>query len=249
MIRKQAQGIQWLEFEIFSDFPELVHGIFLRHGGVSGFPYTTLNAGSNCADEVQNVVENCRRMRQILHIPHVVEAKQVHGDAVVWVRDASQEIGECDALITQKEQVALMIKHADCQAAVIYDPVQRALANVHSGWRGNVKNIYRQVVEKMAQVFGSQPKDLLVGVSPSLGPEHAEFKNYRDEFPEAFWKHQVKPAHFDLWQIAREQFEQCGVLPSHIEIARICTYTNPQDYFSYRRDGLTGRHATFAMLF
>src|SRR5262249_11397000 len=98
------------------------------------------------------------------------------------------------------------------------------------------------------QAFGSRPEDLLVGISPSLGPHSAEFKNYRTEFPQELWGFQVRPEYFDLWALARHQCEECGILPQHIEIAEICTYANPEDYFSYRRDGVTGRNATVAAL-
>ena len=141
-----------------------------------------------------------------------------------------------------------MIKHADCQAAIFYDPVHKALANVHCGWRGNVKNIYRVAVQKMKFTFGTNPKDLLVGISPSLGPDHSEFIHYQTEWPEEFWRFQVRPNYLDLWAIARDQLEQCGLLPHHIEVAGICTFANPQDFFSHRRDKITGRHATVAML-
>ena len=151
-------------------------------------------------------------------------------------------------MITQKTDLALMILHADCQAAIFYDPVHGAIANVHSGWRGNVKNIYLATIQKMARVFGSKPQDLLVEISPSLGPDNSEFRNYRTELPQEFWEFQVRPEYFDLWAIARHQLEQCGVLSHHIQIAEICTFANPQDYFSYRRDKIIGSHATLAKI-
>ena len=247
MIRKKQGKIEWLEFEIFADHPELIHGVFLRHGGVSGGPLTSLMPEGEPGTRRRILLRIVMRIMQALNMKYFVSGKQVHGDVVAWVKEANQQVGDCDALITDKMNIGLMIKHADCQAAVIYDPVHRALANVHSGWRGNVKNIYRTTVQKMAQSFGSRPEDLLVGISPSLGPDHAEFKNYKVEFPEEFWPFQVRPEYFDLWAIARHQFEQCGVLPHHIEIAGICTYANREDYFSYRRDKVTGRHATIAI--
>jgi polyphenol oxidase len=248
MIRKKQGKIEWLEFEILADQPGIVHGVFLRHGGVSGGSLTSLNAGGSTGDTDENIAENRQRIMQALKMKCFVSGKQVHGDGVACVNEKDQHLGDCDALVTDKAHIGLMIKHADCQAAVIYDPVRRVLANVHSGWRGNVKNIYRATIQKMGQAFGSRPEDLLVGVSPSLGPEHAEFKNYKVEFPEDFWTFQVRPEYFDLWAIARHQLEQCGVLPHHIEIAGICTYANKEDCFSYRRDKVTGRHATIAML-
>jgi YfiH family protein len=248
MIRKKQGEIEWLEFEILADIPEIVHGVFLRRGGVSGGPFGSLNAGGATGDDPKAIEENRRRMLQALNMEHYHSGKQVHGADVAWVKGPKQEVGDCDALVTDKTGLGLMIKHADCQAAILYDPVHRALANVHSGWRGNVKNVYRATIEKMSQFFDTRPQDLLVGISPSLGPDHAQFKNYRTELPEEFWQFQVRPEFFDLWAVARHQFENCGVLAHHIEIAGICTYANTDDCFSYRREKVTGRHATIAMV-
>ena len=226
-------GIHWLEFELFAEQKDLVHGIFLRQDDIYSGP----------ADL------NRRRMLNALNIPRAVSCVQVQGDRVVHVSEDFKNTEECDGLITKESELALMIRHADCQAAIFYDPIHKALANVHSGWRGNVKNIYRTTVEKMAFEFGTSPQDLLVGVSPSLGPKNSEFKNFRQELPEAFWEFQIKPEYFDLWAIARWQLEQCGILSSHIQIAQVCTYENEQDFYSYRRDKTRYKnHATLAML-
>ncbi len=248
MLRKKREGIEWLEFEHLADQPDLTHGIFLRHGGISNGPFGSLNAGGSTGDHAENVSENRKRILQALNIEFYVSGTQVHGDGVIWVKEREQVVGECDALITSKAGIGLMIKHADCQAAIFYDPVNRALSNVHAGWRGNVKNVYRATVQKMQEAFGSKPQNLLVGISPSLGPNHAEFKNFKSEFPESFWDFQVRPFYFDLWAIARHQLQECGILAHHIEIAEICTYENQQDCFSYRRDKVTGRNATLAMI-
>jgi YfiH family protein len=248
MIRKKRGKLEWLEFDLLADIPGLAHGVFLRHGGVSEGPYHSLNIGGGTGDEPDKIAENRRRLFEALQIQRWVGGKQVHGNAVALIEDPSQEVGECDALITDRKEIGLMIKHADCQAAIIYDPVHRAIANVHSGWRGNVKNIYGVTVLKMMNTFGSKPQDLLVGISPSLGPDCAEFINYKVELPEEFWKFQVRPHYFDLWAIARFQFEESGVSSHHIQIAEICTHTQEEDYFSYRRDRVSGRNATLVML-
>ena len=227
MIRREESGVQWLEFELFAGMPGIVHGILLRQGGE----------------------ENRDRMLRALRISQVASCIQVHGDRVIHEDDGYQSTEECDGMITKTGDLALMIKHADCQAAIFYDPVHRALANVHAGWRGNVKNIYRATVEKMGGEFGTRPEDLLVGISPSLGPKNAEFRNFRVELPEEFWGFQSTPTYFDLWAIARMQLEQCGIAPHHIEIAGMCTVEQHQDFYSYRRDKAKCRNnATFAML-
>jgi YfiH family protein len=241
MIRKKEGDFQWLEFEILAEQADLVHGVILRQNGMR-FDKNALITGARCLEE------NHKLFLQQLNISDFVCGRQVHGKNVVLVDNPSSEVGDCDGLITKQSKVALMVKHADCQAAIFYDPMQRCLANVHSGWRGNVQNIYKETVDKMRQEFGSKPEDLLVGISPSLGPNYSEFKHYKLEFPEEFWGFQVRPNYFDLWAIARFQLEQCGILPHHIEIAQMCTYANAQDCFSYRRDQVKSGHATFAML-
>ena len=241
MLRKEKNGFQWLEFELLAEERGLAHGVILRHGEMR-FGGDALLKGSN------PLADNHNRAFKTLNITDFVCGRQVHGNEVVLVEDRFAQVGDCDALITKQPELALMVKHADCQAAIFYDPIRRALATVHSGWRGNVKNIYLATVLRMNLEFGSRPEDLLVGISPSLGPEYAEFKHYKEEFPVEFWDYQVRPNYFDLWAIARHQLQKCGILPHHIEIAKMCTYANPQDCFSYRRDKIKSGHASFAML-
>jgi len=249
MIRKSQGTVEWLEFELLTDQPGLVHGVFLRHGGISPAPFLSLNV-SGREDLPENIRSNRKRLQEALSINSLLCTNEVHGCEVTHVKRADQTLGECDGLITDVRDIGLLMTHADCQVAIFYDPIHHALANVHAGWRGNVQNIYRAAVEKMQKIFGSKAADLLVGVSPSLGPMHAEFKNYKIELPESFWSFQVKPLYFDLWAIASHQLEECGILPDHIQIANLCTYENKADFFSYRRDKQTGtgRHGTVAML-
>ncbi len=249
MRRKKKNGVEWLEFELLSGIPDLVHGVIVRHRGISGDYCSSLNISGNTGDQWKNIQENRKRVLDALDIVEVVFSHQVHSDRVVHIKTRNPlDVGEADGLMTQIPDLGLMIKHADCQAAIFYDPKNKALANVHAGWRGNVKNIYAKTAVQMQEVFGSCVEDLLVCISPSLGPSHSEFKNYREELPEHFWKFQISPTYFDLWAIARMQLEGCGIQPKHIEIASICTYSTPEDFFSYRRDKPTGRNATVAAL-
>lgn len=250
MIRKQQGDIAWLEFELLSEFPALSHGVFLRHGGVCTGPYTSLSVGRANEDNVYGEVsENLARIKTILKLEQLVSAYQVHGTSMALVDGSSDLMPSCDAMMTRKTDVGLMIKHADCQAAIFYDPICHALATVHCGWRGNVQNLYAHVVAGMQRQFSSHPADILVGISPSLGPEHAEFIHFKEELPAEFWLYQVKPTYFDLWAIGKMQLERAGILLHHIEMAAICTYAHEEDFFSFRRDKrVTGNHATIAVL-
>jgi polyphenol oxidase len=244
MRRKKKEGIQWLEFELLADVPGLTHAVFLRHGGFSRGPYDSLNAGSP-DDEPENIKRNLEKIREVMGIP-LISRLQCHTKNVEFIpMKSSKENGDCDGLITKEKHLGLMIKHADCQAAIFYDPRQRAIANVHCGWRGNVQNIYAETIAKMREQAGSRPEDILVCVSPSLGPDASEFINYKQELPEEFLPFQFKPLYFNLWEISRYQLLNAGIQPEHIEIAGICTYSNSDDFFSFRRDKrITGHHAT-----
>nr|MCH9703849.1 polyphenol oxidase family protein [Chlamydiota bacterium] len=188
-------------FQIFSGLP-LTHAVFSRHGGVSEGDFTSLNMGLSQGDDPQSVMQNRQIACEKLNLDTLCSLKQVHSDLIVEA-DPTASI-EADGQMTNHPRLGLLILHADCQAAIIYDPINHALANVHCGWRGNVQNIYAKTVAQMAARFGSNPENLLVGISPSLGPEAAEFVNFKDEFPDCYWDFQQKN-HFDLWELSRYQ--------------------------------------------
>lgn len=243
MIRCKKENLEWLEFEQLQQFPEVVHGVFLRHGGMSKGPFDSLNFGGGTGDDLDAIARNRKRVSQLFDLSNLITSKQMHADLVEWAQDHLQ----CDGLITTEENIGLLIKHADCQAAIFYDPVQRVIANVHCGWRGSVKNIYAKTVAKL-QELGSMAKDLRVCISPSLGPEKAEFINHEKELPKEFLPFQVRPNYFDFWEISKMQLKQAGILEKHIEIAGLCTFCEKKDFFSHRRDKKTGRNGTVVAL-
>ncbi len=244
MIHKKKNEIEWLEFSLFANEPHITHGVFLRQGGVSKEQHlSSLNVMSGNGDLSDHIAENRKRIQKIISFSHLVSTHQVHGDNVAIASSPSAAYPAHDGMVTAQKDMALFIVHADCQAALFYDPIQKVVANIHAGWRGQVKNIYRKTIETMKGTFGTKPADILVGISPSLGPEHAEFIHYKKEFPKEFWDFQVKPYYFDLWSISRYQLLSCGVLPHHIEIASLDTYADPHRFFSYRREKHGGRRS------
>ncbi|MBA3816976.1 MAG: peptidoglycan editing factor PgeF [Parachlamydiaceae bacterium] len=253
MIQIEQNGLQWLEFELLANYPEVTHAIFTRHGGGSHGAFESLNLSNSVGDTLENVEENRQKIIGALDLPLLITAKQCHGINIATVTSSAiTEFSECDALMTQSKNLGLMILQADCQAAIFYDPTHHALANVHCGWRGSVQNIYQHTILQMKKEFHTKPKDLIVCISPSLGPENSQFINYKTELPESFWEFQTCPNYFNFWDISEWQLTQAGLLPHHIQIARIDTFANPQDYFSYRRSNSssknTGRQATICAL-
>lgn len=188
------------------------------------------------------------KIKRELSIPALALCNQCHGNDIYLVKNIPSKRPSCDALITNRKNIGLLIKHADCQAALFYDPVNQAIGAAHSGWRGAVAKIYTQTIQAMQRNFGTDPKNLLVGISPFLGKDHAEFKNYKDEFPKEFWKYQVRPNYFDFASIAMNELKAAGILSQHVNISTLCTFADPENFYSYRREKSTGRHGTVIAL-
>ncbi len=237
--------LEWLEYDLLETYPHVLHGTFTRHGGVSAGRFGTLNVGEGTSDNPDHVKLNRELIRKAIGVPKVLFAHQNHGVNVHRVTAKNiDQIPQADALYTTEKNLGLGVTHADCQAAILYDPVHEAIAVVHSGWRGSAQNIYARLIETMQRELGTQPHNLIVCISPSLGPDHAEFKNYKHELPKDFWDFQKKPLHFDFWSISKMQLTKCGVLEKNIEIAGVCTFCSTDDYFSHRVEKDTGRNAT-----
>lgn len=242
------------------DFPaqtgtRCCYGMFDRHGGVSSGLLATRNIGRGVGDQEEAVLANRKRVKEILQIPLLLSAKQVHGTGMYCLKDSLSkdlEIEDADGLITDLPGVGLMIQQADCQAVLLFDPVKEVIGAVHCGWRGSVQGILEKAIKAMAENYGTVPANLHAMISPSLGPCCGEFVNFRQELPQAFQQFMVRDNYFDFWQITRHQLVGCGMVKERIRTAAICTSCS-DDYFSYRRAvrqsrGLTGRNCSVIAL-
>jgi polyphenol oxidase len=230
----------------FSHFPDgILHAVFTRRGGISPEPWSSLNVGLLVGDRPENVLENRQRIKQVLAVRRLISCRQVHGKGVRVIDRlpaGDWEAEDCDALVTAIPDIALLIQQADCQAVLLHDPVRRAVGIAHSGWRGSIADIIAATINAMIATFGTRPQELLAGIGPSLGPCCAQFVNFRRELPLPFHAYQVRPDYFDFWAISRDQLLAAGMARENIEIARVCTACSP-DFYSYRREGTTGRFA------
>jgi len=230
-------------------------GFFDRHGGAGTAPFDSMNVSHGVGDREKTVFENRLRIQKVSGCSVLLSAKQVHGDRIYCLTtpvNANREIDNVDALITDQQRVGLMVQQADCQAVLLFDPVKNVVAAVHCGWRGNVANILGKVVHRMGVDFAVNPEELLIAVSPSLGPCCAEFVNYKNELPVEFRPFMVQEYYFDFWQVSKYQLISAGVQESNITVAGICTCCSKK-YFSYRRssrisDGMTGRNCSVIVM-
>ncbi len=231
------------------------HIFFNRHGGASSGCFDSLNAARSVGDSPDHVRENLRIIKELSGVKELITARQIHGDRIEVIEsdvNSDKCVDSVDALITNRQDIGLAVKLADCQGVLLHDPVHSVVAAIHCGWRGSVIGIIDKTVKKMQAVFGSDPTNLHAVVSPSLGPCCAEFIHYKKELPGEFHSFQVTPNYFDFWEISRYQLAGAGLAGENIEIAGICTSCS-NDYFSYRRacrdgDGKTGRHCAVISL-
>jgi len=242
----------YLQYQNLSRYHQLKHGTFTRHGGTSGFPYASLNTSDDVGDRRKDVAENLLIIKNTLGAQRIFFTRQTHGTKILLLRADATETFEnsrhADAMITNIPGAGLMIKQADCQAVILFDPEKNVVANVHCGWRGNVQNILGRVVRMMAHHFDCNAAHLVIAIAPSLGPCCAEFTTHEDIFPPSFVKFMVTENHFDLWRLSTHQLVVEGVNPDNITVSGICTRCHTDRFFSYRGEGVTGRFATFVML-
>ncbi|MBI5411888.1 peptidoglycan editing factor PgeF [Candidatus Peregrinibacteria bacterium] len=226
-----------IDFKIFNGFPEVVQGM------------TTKDFGSLNSDEngFQDTIKKLQRELSLPTEPHFL--RQVHGNKIHVVNTVAplSEMPEADVLITQLKGVPLMIKVADCQALLFYDPTQHVIAAVHAGWRGLVADIIATVIRTLVADFDSRQEDLLVAAGPSLGPCCATFTDPHRELPPRFSPYINSENHVDLWAFTQAELHEAGVPPSHIELMKVCTQSSHDLCFSARA-GDTGRMGAVIMM-
>jgi len=226
-----------------------------RHGGLGVSPYQSLNLSYGVGDNPALVTANRERLKDKHSIPVLLSAYQVHGDAIFVLDEplhADLEVDNYDALITDQSNTGLLIQQADCQAICLYDPDRPAIAAIHSGWQGSVRNIAAKTVERLCKKYDSSPDKIQAFISPSLGPCCAEFVNHALEFPSSFLSFEESRNHFNFWKISTMQLMEAGIPAENISVSGVCTSCS-SDYFSYRRacrngNGVTGRCATLITL-
>jgi YfiH family protein len=220
-----------------------------RHGGVSLPPYDSLNLGDHVGDEPHAVAENRRRLCDGLGLPAAPHwLSQVHGtgccDAALVPTGS-----EADAQFATRPGVVCAVLTADCLPLLLCDAAGRRVAAVHAGWRG----LLHGVIENSIQAMGAG-SELLAWLGPAIGPTAFEVG---EEVRHAFVAHDPRaevafaPAGADRWLadlylLARQRLTACGV--SRVYGGEFCTYADSERFYSYRRDGQTGRFASLIWL-
>ena len=252
MKARSAGEIRYYQFAAL-DEADVAHGVFARQCGVSEGPYASLNLSVSTGDAPDHVRENSRRVFRALerdpdsaadlwlvHSAEVVEATEPRG--------ARESLGKADALVTDRPNVTLFLRFADCVPVLLFDPQRRAVGIAHAGWKGTLAKVAAATVRAMIERYGSRPEDIIAGIGPSIGPCHyavgpevvertrAAFQEGADEL----LARSNGNFHLDLWAANAYALREAGV--AQIEVSEICTACHPDEFFSHRAEkGKTGR--------
>ena len=219
-----------------------------RAGGVSGGAYASLNLGDHVGDDPAAVAENRRRVASRLP-GEAVWLEQVHGCEVVGL-DRAARIPPADGAISRSPVKACVIMTADCLPVLFCDRAGTVVGAAHAGWRG----LLGGVLENTVAAMGVSPAEVLAWLGPAIGPSAFEVG---DEVRAAFVARDAKAQSAfvaneggrwlaDLYALARQRLAASGVVD--VSGGDRCTFTEQDRFFSYRRDGKTGRMATMAWL-
>ena len=244
---------------VLSDLPGIRHGFMTRAGGVSEGIYDSLNCGLGSDDEQARVLENRRRVLEMVGIPArtLLTAYQVHSPDVLVVEEEWRDgpRPKVDALVTTRRNIAIAASSADCVPILFADPDARVVAAAHAGWRGAVGGVLQATVKRMC-ALGARPERTRAGIGPCIGLASYEVG---PEFPAPFLAQ--NPANARFFRLARRAGHHMFDLESYvaaelaamqlgaIEGAHRDTCAEENTFFSYRRSCLRkepdyGRHVS-----
>ena len=231
---------------LFSGFSELIAAESTRHGGVSPAPFASLNLGINTDDATANVDENRRRFFGAIGAGgySFASAYQVHGTDILYAEEAGRYTGY-DAIITDKPGLLIGVTVADCVPILIYDPVHRAVAAIHAGWRGTVGRIVTKTLAQMQQRFGTEAGQCYAYIGTCI--DECAFEvglEVAEQFDPAFKRVGIDSdkSLIDLKAANAHLLVTAGIPATQLEISPFSTVAHNDTYFSYRAEkGQTGR--------
>ncbi|MBQ7600818.1 MAG: peptidoglycan editing factor PgeF [Lachnospiraceae bacterium] len=236
-----------------------------RLGGISTGTRTSLNLSFTRGDDAVTVRENYWRAAQAFGCSPeaLVLSRQPHGDLCeeVFLEEAGRRIvndglpRQRDAVMTDRPGLVLVTSHADCVPVYLLDPVHRAIAMVHAGWKGTSLRIAQKSLRAMARRYGTRSADVIAAVGPSIGPDAFEVQAdvraiFEDRVPEMdIVRTEDGRTTVDLWACNELQLREAGVRKANIHVARLCTAKHTDLFFSHRAEkGDTGTMAALFML-
>lgn len=266
---KKYKEVVYLSFPLIEQTGLVKHGFSTRIGGVSEGVFSSMNLGFQRGEEKEKVRENFRRMAEALgsKTEHMVFSQQTHTTNIgkVGAEDRGKGIirpldyTDVDGLITNEPEVMLVTFYADCVPIYMVDMKNRAIGLCHSGWRGTVGKISQEMLKTMKEAYGTEPKDVIAAIGPSICQDCYEvsedvveqFAAVMGENPlsEIAYRKDNGKYQLDLWRANELWLEEAGVPKNQIQTTDICTCCNETGLYSHRASqGRRGSLAAFMEL-
>ena len=239
------------------------HVFTTRSGGASRGAFSSLNFSSREGDVPARVIENWGRLEAAAALPASGWAllSQVHGARVQRVAAGGpcchhrRNHAEADGLATAAKGVVLGVLTADCLPVILAVPGGSAVAVAHAGWRGTLAGVVPETVRELCAVAGAEPHEILAAIGPSIGrcclqvgrEVHAAFHERWGAAHTRRILEKSDPWRLDLQTANLLQLREAGVPSSNVATVQLCTCCRKDLFFSYRRDGRTGRMLNFVM--
>ncbi len=239
--------------EVDWDAPEVVGALMTnRMGGYSDGPWQGLNLGDHVGDDARAVARNRQWLSATVGC-EVAWLRQVHGCAVVSARSAVHSVCEADASWSDAPGVACAVLVADCLPVLLAADNGRAVGAVHAGWRGLCAGVIEAAARRVAEAAACSTDKLVAWLGPCIGPEAFEVGPEVVQalgggaaFRPTAASHLPDRSLADLPRLARDRLQRVGI--ERVSGGTECTVSQPRRYYSYRRDGVTGRMAAVVWL-
>jgi len=256
-----------ITYNLLNKHNEIAHFCTSREGGVSVGNYASFNLSPFCGDAPESFLRNqqilCDRLD--INLERLIIPYQNHGTEIRIIDDdffqltdenKQQYLNGIDALYTSLPGVCIGVTTADCVPLLFFDPVKQVVAAAHAGWRGTCGRIAEITIRRLVEVYKCCMKDILVVIGPSISSEVYEVGvDVIDSFKAAGFDvsnicEQSGDSFFlDLWEANQQSLEKAGIPAENIEIAGLCTFTNPDRFFSARGLGIkSGRMLSGIMI-
>ena len=234
-----------LQANSLSKLARVRHGFFTRAGGVSQGVYASLNGGTGSNDAPDKIAENRARMAAALDVApeRLLTAFQIHSPDVAvaeqpWPRENRPR---ADAIVTRTPKLAIGVSTADCGPLLFADAEARVIGAAHAGWRGALSGVIEATVAAMEQL-GAQRGRIAAALGPTIrqpnyevGPEFVARFVAADAANARFFSPAPRAGHalFDLAGYIAQRVQRAGI--DTFEDLGLCTYAEPERFFSYRR--------------
>lgn len=217
-----------------------------RIGGFSTAPYQGLNLGAHVGDNGETVVKNRQWLFEHSQMPsHPIWLNQTHSTDVFEAEQPTSQVLDCDGLFTQQAGVVCSAMTADCLPVLLTNTAGTQVAAVHAGWRGLAGGIVENAVSKF-------DGEVIAWIGPAIGAQAFEvgedvldaFTSFDASAIQAFQPREVSGKWLaDMNMLVTQRLNRAGV--EQVFHSNLCTYQDSERFYSYRRDGVTGRQATF----